>query len=646
METIEVKLVRIWPWLVGASFFLIYGLTTAPSVVELFDDTLEFQLVGPTFAIAHPTGYPLYTILGGLWSHLIPIGNWAWRMNLFSAAAAAVTIGLLFQLTTRLVINADHQPNPWAGLGASVVFGLGPIWWQQATVAEVYTLHGLFVVAILLVALRMTNDELRDEEGEGFADRRSLSSYSPLFLSRHMLLLCFLIGLALTHHRTTVLVLPGLLVYLLWTAPELWRLRRDWWIWFVALMLPLLLYLWLPLRASMGVSDLHGSYRNTWSGFWDHVLARGYTGFFASNPLAQQRSVLDWFTLWQQQVGALGIGLGILGCTWLVDRQWRLRKAWLLALLVLITNLLFAINYKVHDAEVFLLPAWLTFALFVGGGIGLIARLLASWPRLELGVQFLLLCLLLMGVGGRGPLVNRSQDWAVHDYAVALAKVDFPPGSQVIGLEGEATALRYMRQAVGLAQNATPVVADDPVQRQVLLAQFVAQGYPTYLTRELPDIAQRYSFSGDGPLVRVWPRGQAQVGPPQHPVDLALAEGKLRLVGYDLEKLVQAGDPAIRVAFYWQPQAVLTQTLKLSLRLQDEKGAPVPGPNGAEIKDDQFPLRLVANAPDWVVGETIRDVHYLTVPTPTQHQPARLFVVFYVADTLVEVGNWAAEVAW
>ena len=145
---------RMLPWLVWAIFLFLYTWTAAPSIVELFDDSLEFQLVGPTFGIAHPTGYPLYILLGGLWSRvLFPFGNWAWRMNLFSALAAATTVALVLGLARRLVTTADGQPNQWAGLAAALALGLSPIWWAQATVAEVYTLHGLFVAAILFVAL-------------------------------------------------------------------------------------------------------------------------------------------------------------------------------------------------------------------------------------------------------------------------------------------------------------------------------------------------------------------------------------------------------------------------------------------------------------------------------------------------------------
>src|SRR6185436_5862821 len=80
--------------LVGALFgltLLLYLLTLAPSVVTLFDDSLEFQLVTYRLGIAHPTGYPLYTLLGKLFTFL-PIGNVAYRVNVMSAVFGAATV--------------------------------------------------------------------------------------------------------------------------------------------------------------------------------------------------------------------------------------------------------------------------------------------------------------------------------------------------------------------------------------------------------------------------------------------------------------------------------------------------------------------------------------------------------------------------
>src|SRR5687767_1875978 len=81
-------------WLVGIAALILYAYSAAPGIVTFFDDSLEFQTVAPTFGIAHPTGYPLYTIVGGLWTRLLPTGTWAGRLNLFSALCGAITIGL------------------------------------------------------------------------------------------------------------------------------------------------------------------------------------------------------------------------------------------------------------------------------------------------------------------------------------------------------------------------------------------------------------------------------------------------------------------------------------------------------------------------------------------------------------------------
>jgi len=211
-------------WLVGLAAFSLYAYTAAPGIVTFFDDTLEFQTVAPAFGIAHPTGYPLYTIIGGIWTHLLPIGTWAGRLNLFSALCAAITVGLVAAITARLATDRNGAPNPWAGLTAAICYGLGPVWWSQATVAEVYALHGLFVAAILATAIGI-NQTLPNQQR----------------FDQRMALLMLLFGLGLTHHRTILLLAPPVALYLLWSVPGLWRPRRVWWLWGAALTLPLIL---------------------------------------------------------------------------------------------------------------------------------------------------------------------------------------------------------------------------------------------------------------------------------------------------------------------------------------------------------------------------------------------------------------------
>jgi hypothetical protein len=640
------KIARLpWNWLlpviVGLSMLILYTVTAAPSLVALYDDSLEFQLVAPTFGIAHPTGYPLYTLLGGLWSRVIfPFGNWAWRMNIFSAVIGAATIAVLFLLARRLAFG-----NPWTGMAAALAFALSPIWWSQTTVAEVYTLHGLFVAMVLYVGTANCGLQSADRRHNTYhAPRTRHNAPRTTHYTLRIPSLFLLLGLGLTHHRTTVLLLPGIALYLLWTVPGIWRPQRAWIGWMLALLAPLLLYAYIPLRATMGAVDLEGAYVNTWAGFWDHVLARGYTGFFAENPLAVHRSPVDWLALFAAQFGWIGLILGIAGLLLgLFDA--RLRPAWGLITVTLIVNLIFAANYQVADAEIFAVPAFLCLALGIGKAVG-------SW-QLAVGrhhatrntqqgtcityralrtTHYALLFFLIFFPLGRGPAVDRRSDWAVHNYAVALAKVDFPAGSQVVGLRGQTTALAYMQQAERLGKDALPVAIDNPGARRAHVEASVDAGIPLFLTQELAGIEERYSFSGEGPMVRVWRRGEAEIGTPQIAQMENLADGALHLLGYDLDVLAQADGPGLRVAFYWQPTQPLDRILKLSLRLLDADGETL-------AQEDRFPLRQVALTLHWLPGDVVRDVHDLQLPAAA----SQLLVIIYDAQSVDEVGRFELQ---
>ncbi|MCZ7666312.1 MAG: DUF2723 domain-containing protein [Chloroflexi bacterium] len=61
-----------------AALLPIYLLTMPAAVGQA--DTFEFQVVVPQLGIAHPTGYPLYLLLGKLFT-LLPLGTVAWRFE-------------------------------------------------------------------------------------------------------------------------------------------------------------------------------------------------------------------------------------------------------------------------------------------------------------------------------------------------------------------------------------------------------------------------------------------------------------------------------------------------------------------------------------------------------------------------------------
>src|SRR5262245_37911583 len=78
---------------------VLYVRTLAPSL--LFDDSAEFQTIAYTLGIGHPTGYPIYVLLAKLFTFL-PVGDIAYRVNLFSAFCAALTVGVVFLMIRKL----------------------------------------------------------------------------------------------------------------------------------------------------------------------------------------------------------------------------------------------------------------------------------------------------------------------------------------------------------------------------------------------------------------------------------------------------------------------------------------------------------------------------------------------------------------
>ena len=155
----------VFALIIGLAGFVFYAATAAPSVATLFDDSLEFQVVLPTLGIAHPSGYPLYTLLGKLFTLLIPFRDAAGRANLLSALCAGAALGVLYLLAQKIAGNRA------AAATATALFALSPAWWSQATIAEVYALHGLLVVLFLYLLLRWEEARSQESGGQGSGDR-------------------------------------------------------------------------------------------------------------------------------------------------------------------------------------------------------------------------------------------------------------------------------------------------------------------------------------------------------------------------------------------------------------------------------------------------------------------------------------------
>src|SRR4051812_39967614 len=107
--------------------------------------------------VPHPTGFPLYVLLGRAWLLIEPFGSVAWRMNLF----AAVVVSLAAATAVLIAARLGARPLP-ALVGGMTLAAIGTVW-DSATTAEVNGLHLLMVSLLLLLAIRW-RDERRDRD--------------------------------------------------------------------------------------------------------------------------------------------------------------------------------------------------------------------------------------------------------------------------------------------------------------------------------------------------------------------------------------------------------------------------------------------------------------------------------------------------
>jgi tetratricopeptide (TPR) repeat protein len=202
----------------GLVAFALYAWTAAPNVTLL--DSGEFIVAAQHFGVPHPTGYPLWTLLAWIFL-LLPLGNAAWEVAIFSGVCAALAVGLATALaSSSLRWLIGEALDRWRGLATIVSVTCGLLFafsfsmWSQATIAEVYGLHAL-MIGLYLSAIYAW---LRRPDSLGYlllAFFLLALSFSNHHLSVAMAPLPFLAVLLVRREMFLELVVAGLLTVLL-----------------------------------------------------------------------------------------------------------------------------------------------------------------------------------------------------------------------------------------------------------------------------------------------------------------------------------------------------------------------------------------------------------------------------------------------
>jgi hypothetical protein len=555
-----------------------YVVTLAPTVLD--GDAALFQYAPYVLGVTYPTGYPVYLLLGKLWVTIFPLGQIAWRMNLFSALCGALALPFLYGAMRRLL---DSRTG---ALAAVLLFGSLPTYWRWATEAKIYTLNVLLFSALLYTLVRGW-DAPATAAGRF---RSSLASWLPPLL----------LGLELAVHPTTVLLLPGLL--LLWlvgqrqpgarSSPS-FGLRR----WSLVLV-PLLLYFYVPLRAEWLIGHwgreeaiarglVADFYQPGLAGWVRYFTAADFTGgvvagsAWAAIPgrlrLVYLPLLLDDFTTW-------GLGLALLGAIWLA---WRRPRFFLALVLIYALPIPFVLTYGQGEQNAFLLISNVMLATFAGAALA--AGLSLGRPflkRLTAPFALLMLAIFLFLPSQQARrnvawLANKWDDSSLRYWQDVLAH-PLGDGAGVMAQWGDLTTFWYLQRAenertdlLGFYPPTTSLAAEQLGRgREVYIGGPIVGGALTAagVDRDswLAGVGQRYQALSWGRLVRLAPLDQDQLSllPFGSNSSLAVFGGRLRLLGADFEPEIFAGG-TIRITTSWLALADLPASTSTSLRLVD-----------------------------------------------------------------------------
>ena len=386
--------------------FIIYFSTMAPSVLQI--DTGELAAAQALPGIAHPTGYPLFTMLGWLFS-LIPLPvSTIFQLNLF--AAITTTVGVYFFIKSIYYIlnnfsvfeksvrgskskkaksgkkqvetgkakshsaasevfsvNADSQSLSIVfSIVGGLVLAFGKTVWFQSTSVEVYSLHLALISAALFTLLRAFGGEVTKSQGHEMNSPDVVTNkVTPKSQIFDWLVFAGVLALAFSNHMTTLLIIPAT-AYLFFVK---FKFQKEGFITLAKMLLLffpilILIYLYLPIRAGMNPEINWGNPIDL-ERILRHVSGKQYQVWLFSSSEAAAKNFGRFFSGLPSEF-YLSLVAVLLGIFYLIQRS---TKLLITSLLLIFGTVLYAINYDIVDLESYFLLAYIGMSILVVFGL-------------------------------------------------------------------------------------------------------------------------------------------------------------------------------------------------------------------------------------------------------------------------------------
>ena len=400
--------------------FIIYLFTLAPSVVQI--DSGELSAVQATLGIAHPTGYPLFTMIGYLFIKLPLPFTAIFKANLLAAIWCALGV-FIFIKSAYLIItkyemksaplkkskqkkemknenNSNDKEKNVIAILASVFGGIAlafsSTFWVQSTSVEVYSLQIFLFSLIIFLILRAY-----------FSTDGKIINWMWVALS---------LAFGFANHMTTLFLFPFITILFFQKEKiKVESFRKI--LLMLALFIPVLIlfYLYLPLRASTNPQINWGNPIN-FENFFRHISGKQYQVWLFASFEAAGKQFKYFLSDFPSEFSYVGLIIGIVGC---VAAYRDFRIIFYSLIVTFLFAVLYSINYDIVDIDSYFLLAYMMFAFLIVFGFYKILIYLNSKWNFRIAVIVALL-FSLFPIAFNFSEVNQSNDYTFEDYARAI----------------------------------------------------------------------------------------------------------------------------------------------------------------------------------------------------------------------------------
>ncbi|NXH17599.1 TM260 protein, partial [Bucco capensis] len=433
-----------------AAVAALYTATLPPALPG--GDAGELITAAYELGVAHPPGYPLFTLLAKLaMTGLLPMGSPAYRVNLLCGLLGAAASSLLFYTVFRLSGSCA------GGILAAGVFSFSRLTWQWSIAAEVFSLNNLFVGLLMALTVHF-------EEASTAKERSKISKLGA-----------FCCGLSLCNQHTIVLYVACIVP---WVLSQLFRrmelslghlLKLSFC--FLAGLLP---YLYLPASSYLSQARWTWGDQTTLQGFLTHFLREEYGTFnLAKSETGSSMREMLVFQLAQMksELSFPVVVLALVACVRpaLLTKQQKSPVIWLFAGMLCLYSIFFAWRANLDITKPLFLGVverfWLQSSAVVAvlAGLGLatltsVGSSVLQGSRLLPWLEWLAaLTLVASQVWANYSACDQSNNYVVDKFARNLLS-SMPMGA-VILLRGDlpGNALRYLHYCEGMRPDITLV---------------------------------------------------------------------------------------------------------------------------------------------------------------------------------------------